>query len=161
MIITVESTSITSFSKISNPAAELAQLQFMSDAVQVPDFNFTEPLDCYEYVNNQIQLKADWEAIKEGIEAEAAGQVQNEQGVYVPQSLTARQARLALHNIGKLADVPAAIAALPEPQKTNAEIEWEYATHIERSNPFVDVLADALQLTDEQIDQLFVEGVKL
>lgn len=79
----------------------------------------------------------------------------------VPQKLTARQARLALHSIGKLADVPAAIAALPEPQKTNAEIEWEYATYIERNNPFVAVLASALQLTDEQIDQLFIEGAKL
>lgn len=79
----------------------------------------------------------------------------------IPQKLTARQARLALHNIGKLAEVPAAIAALSEPQKTNAEIEWEYATHIERSNPFVAVLASALQLTDEQIDLLFIEGVKL
>lgn len=79
----------------------------------------------------------------------------------VPQTLTARQARLALHGIGKLSDVPAAIAALPEPQKTNAEIEWEYATHIERNNPFVAVLASALQLTDMQVNQLFVEGVKL
>ena len=79
----------------------------------------------------------------------------------VPQTLTARQARLALHGIGKLSDVPAAIAALPEPQKTQVEIEWEYATHIERANPFVDVLADALQLTDEQKAQLFIEGAKL
>lgn len=79
----------------------------------------------------------------------------------IPQKITARQARLALHSIGKLSDVPAAIAALPEPQKTNAEIEWEYATHIERNNPFVAVLADALQLTDDQIDQLFIEGAKL
>lgn len=79
----------------------------------------------------------------------------------VPQAITARQARLVLHSIGKLSDVPGAIAALPEPQKTQAEIEWEYATHIERDNPFVDVLADALQLTDEQKAQLFIEGAKL
>lgn len=75
--------------------------------------------------------------------------------------LTARQARLALNGIGKLVDVPAAIAALPETQKTNAEIEWEYATHIERNNPFVAVLAGALQLTDDQVDQLFIDGAAL
>lgn len=79
----------------------------------------------------------------------------------IPQSLTARQARLALHNSGRLVDVPAAIAGLPEPDKTTAGIEWEYATHIERNNPFVSVLAGALQLTDKQVDQLFIEGVKL
>ena len=84
-----------------------------------------------------------------------------EWSVPVPESITARQARLALHSLGKLSAVPAAIAALPEPQKTQAEIEWEYATHIERVNPFVDVLADALQLTDEQKAQLFIEGAKL
>lgn len=94
---------------------------------------------------------SDWEDIRED----------TPQPEPVPQTLTARQARLALHSIGKLTDVPAAIAALPEPQKTNAEIEWEYATHIERNNPFVAVLASALQLTDDQVDHLFIEGVKL
>lgn len=75
--------------------------------------------------------------------------------------LTARQARLALHNIGKLADIPAAIAALSEPQKTQAEIEWEYATHIHRTNPLVPMLSTGLGLTDEQIDQMFIEGANL
>lgn len=76
-------------------------------------------------------------------------------------TLTTRQARLALNGIGKLVEVPAAIAALPEPQKTNAEIEWEYASRIERSNPLVAVLAEALQLTDKQVDRLFIDWATL
>ena len=60
----------------------------------------------------------------------------------VPASITMRQARLALLSIGLLDDVDAAIAAIPDPvQRKAAEIEWEYATVIERNSPLVQSLA--------------------
>lgn len=79
----------------------------------------------------------------------------------VPQSVTMRQARLALLGAGLLDDVEAAIAALPSPQKEAARIEWEYSQEVQRHNGFVSVLAPALGLTDEQLDDLFVQGAKL
>ncbi len=74
----------------------------------------------------------------------------------VPQSVTPRQARLALLQIGKLDAVSAALAAIPDPaQRTAAQIEWEYAAVIERNSPLVTSLAAGLGLTAADIDALF------
>ena len=78
-----------------------------------------------------------------------------------PTEVTMRQARLALLATGKLAGVDAAIASMPEPQKTSASIEWEYGNALQRSNPFVAQLGAALGLDDAEIDALFVEAAKL
>lgn len=67
-----------------------------------------------------------------------------------------RQARLALLSAGLLSNVDAAIAALASPQKEAAQIEWEYATTVERASPLIGQLAPALSLTEAQMDQLFI-----
>lgn len=74
----------------------------------------------------------------------------------IPSAVTMRQARLALLAAGLLPNVDTAIAALPEPQKSAAKIEWEYSQEVQRHNGFVSVLAPALGLSDAQIDALFV-----
>ena len=79
----------------------------------------------------------------------------------VPQSVTMRQARLALLGAGVLSAVDAAIAALDEPARTAAQIAWEYSTEVQRSFGLVSQLAAALGLTDAQIDALFVAAAKL
>lgn len=79
----------------------------------------------------------------------------------IPAEVTMRQARLAPLGAGKLAGVEAAIASLPEPQKTAAIIEWEYSNALQRSNPFVAQLGAALGLDDAAIDALFAEAAKL
>ena len=79
----------------------------------------------------------------------------------VPQSVTMRQARLALLGAGKLAEVDAAIAALSEPTRTAAQIEWEYSNEVQRSNGIVSQLGPALGLTEAQIDALFVAAAAL
>lgn len=80
----------------------------------------------------------------------------------VPQSVTMRQARLALLGIGLLDDVDAAIAAIPDPvQRKAAEIEWEYAATVERGSPLIAQLGPALGLNDEQLDALFAQAATL
>jgi hypothetical protein len=78
-----------------------------------------------------------------------------------PKSVTMRQARLALLGAGKLADVDTAIAALSEPTRTAAQIEWEYSNEVQRSNGIVSQLGPALGLTEAQIDALFVVAAAL
>lgn len=73
----------------------------------------------------------------------------------VPQSVTMRQARLALLGVGLLAAVDAAIAGLPEPERTAAQIEWEYSQEVQRDKPFVAMLAPALGLSESDLDNLF------
>jgi hypothetical protein len=79
----------------------------------------------------------------------------------VPDSIAMWQARVALSRAGKLALIQPAIDALPEPAKTEANIQWEYSNTVQRHNGFVSQLAPALGLTDAQIDALFIAGAAL
>jgi hypothetical protein len=79
----------------------------------------------------------------------------------VPLEVTMRQARLALSAAGKLAAVDAAIASLPEPQKSAAQIEWEYSAAVRRTQPLVLALAPAIDLSEEQLDALFIQAAAL
>lgn len=71
------------------------------------------------------------------------------------QSITMRQARLALLNAGLLDDVEAAIITMDEPQRTQTQIEWEYAQTVQRDNALVAALGPMLGLDDAAIDSLF------
>lgn len=63
----------------------------------------------------------------------------------VPNVVTMRQARLALLQLDKLAEVEALIAQLG----TAAQIEWEYAQTIERDHPLV------AQFAAHEVDAFF------
>ena len=74
----------------------------------------------------------------------------------VPTVVTMRQARLALLQAGLLNQVDVAIAALEDPvQRSAARVEWEYATEVNREYPWVRILAVALELTEQRLDDLF------
>jgi hypothetical protein len=78
-------------------------------------------------------------------------------------SVTARQLRLTLVRSGySLSGVSAAIAAIPSQQtREEVEIEWEYATTFDRLSPSLLAIADALGLTDEQIDVMWQSAANL
>lgn len=73
----------------------------------------------------------------------------------MPMAITMRQARLALLNAGLLDDVEAAIITMDEPQRTQTQIEWEYAQEVQRDNALVAALGPMLGLDDAAIDSLF------
>lgn len=79
----------------------------------------------------------------------------------VPQEVTMRQARLALHAAGKLTAVNGGIAALPDPPKTAALIEWEYSSTVRRDSQFVALLGPALGLDAAGLDALFIAAAKM
>lgn len=79
----------------------------------------------------------------------------------VPQSVTMRQARLALLAAGKLALVQPAIDSLSEPIKSAAAIEWQFSNDVVRSNAFVSMLGAALGMSGGDLDALFVAAGKL
>lgn len=78
-----------------------------------------------------------------------------------PSSITMRQARLQLHAIGKLSKVQEEISKLPEPPRTEAQIEWDYASVVERNSRFVSLLTPLLHLTDDEMDELFIQASAL
>lgn len=80
----------------------------------------------------------------------------------VPEKITAKQIRLGLLGFGvSIQNIELTINKMPEPQKSQALITWEYATIFERENPMIADLGSQLGLTSEQIDYLFMEASKL
>lgn len=85
-----------------------------------------------------------------------------ESALPVPTDITPRQARLVLAKHGLLASVSAAIAAIEdEQQRQVVEIEWEYATSIERRAEWVNTMHAALGLDQAGVDNLFIEAATL
>ena len=82
----------------------------------------------------------------------------------VPNAVTRRQLRLWLVRHGyTLAQIEALIDALPEPQRTEARIEWEDATQYERGHPLLRQLAGQLldlegAALDTALDQAFTQA---
>ena len=80
----------------------------------------------------------------------------------VPARVTRRQARQALLLAGLLDQVPAAIAAIPDPiQRGMAEIEWADSTEFHRDRPLLIGLGQALGLDSAAMDALFIKAAKL
>jgi len=77
----------------------------------------------------------------------------------VPESVTPWQAREALRLTGILGLVNSYIDALGSDHA--AYIAWHYAERIRRSSPFVESLAPAFNLTEEQLDNLFITAAGL
>jgi hypothetical protein len=76
--------------------------------------------------------------------------------VPVPQSVTRRQARQALRLAGLLGSVQAAIDSIPDDlQRDLAQIEWDDSQEFQRHRPLLIALATQMELTSEQLDNLF------
>ena len=116
----------------------------------VPEFFGTCPDDSDTQVDGVlgVYLQVDWETMRED-EMRARNPV--------PQQVTMRQARLALLSAGLLDDVEMVVAAAGR----EAQLEWEYAAVVDRSNPAVAAMQQQKALTDAQIDDLFREAAKL
>ncbi len=78
----------------------------------------------------------------------------------VPESVSARQIRLWLINNGfQLIQVEQAIDSIQDLiTRETVKIEWEYAPYVERNHPMLIPLAQALGLTENQVDQAFIEA---
>lgn len=78
----------------------------------------------------------------------------------VPESISARQIRLWLINNGiQLFQVENAIDSIPDAiTRETTKVEWEYAPYVERNHPMLVPLAQALGLSQNQIDQAFIEA---
>ena len=73
-----------------------------------------------------------------------------------PQVITMRQARLQLLELGLLDDVEALVAL-----DRKSQIEWEYASEVYRQSQLIETVKGALNLTDMQIDDMFLKASKL
>lgn len=88
---------------------------------------------------------------------EVAAHLQTVLSVQVPQSVTRRQALLALLAAGLLDDVEAIIAAAPRA----VQIAWDASSVFQRNNALIASMAEQLELSDEDVDALFVQASTL
>lgn len=116
----------------------------------VPEFFGTCPDDADTQIDGVlgVYVQADWETMRDD-EMRARNPV--------PQQVTMRQARLELLKRELLDDVEAVITAAGR----EAQIQWEYASVVERSNPVIAIVQQQQGMTDAQIDDLFREAAKL
>jgi hypothetical protein len=125
-----------------------------------------------EFVNTETEIAVDelvtenfvsayynFEA-KEFYEGATEEEIAEYQKNLVPQIITRRQFKIALAILGKNEnDILNGISQLPEPTRTIATISYTEAGTFERSNPeLIFVGKTFLQMTDEQIDNVFVIG---
>ena len=75
----------------------------------------------------------------------------------VPQQVTRAQGKVVLIQMGLWPQVEAYVAAIEDPmQKAIAEVAVYETLHWQRSSPFLNQAADALGITQAQIDELFI-----
>ena len=74
----------------------------------------------------------------------------------IPTQITMRQTRLYLLSIDLLDTVETIVS-----QNKAWQIEWEYASEVQRTNQLIVAMQQELQLTDEQVDEMFLEASKL
>jgi len=97
---------------------------------------------------------------REFYEGTADEEIAELQRLSVPQVITRRQFKIALAVLGKNEnDILNGISQLPEPTRTIATISYTEAGTFERSNSeLIFVGKTFLQMTDEQIDNIFIVG---
>jgi hypothetical protein len=108
-------------------------------------------------VGDFIKFKFDGNAWVEGATQEEIAEYQKS---LVSQIITRRQFKIALAVLGKNEnDILNGINQLSEPTRTIALISYTEAGTFERSNPeLIFVGKTFLQMTDEQIDNIFIVG---
>jgi len=79
----------------------------------------------------------------------------------VPREIPNWRAKVILAGMGLLPTVEAAIASLPEPERTVATLAWGGDARLARRGKTVLGLAAALGLSSAQVDQLFIAAEAL
>jgi len=134
----------------------------VSDCKWLPEIDQSPALGVHErHGDETLAISGGSVIVTRSVVPWSAEEIEAERKASVPQSVTMRQARLALLGAGLLDDVEAAIDAQDEPLKSQFRIEWDYATEVDRQWPTLLGLMPALGLTGEQVDALFVAAAKL
>lgn len=76
--------------------------------------------------------------------------------IEVPQAITPLQAKLQLYELDLLDEVDTLVAT-----DRKVQLYWEYALDIKRNHEVLLFMATQLGLTDEQLDDMFIQASKL
>ena len=77
---------------------------------------------------------------------------------YVPEKVTRFQAKAVLQTMGLLTTAQSLVDNSEDPL---VKLVWQEALHFERNSPVLNSLAQAMGLSEEQIDDLFIEAEQI
>jgi len=161
MLVKIINNKIIGNINISNSSKEQDFLTNNPDYIKT-DFDFVESLDLYEYDGTNFNLVSGWEAIKTEREAEANNAIINDDGVQVPKTITKRQAREIIIRMGLFNTVETAIEAIgDETEKLVIRNFWDHSDVFERDSTTLNQFATIIELSQEELDQMFIDASKL
>ena len=95
----------------------------------------------------------------EGMLTEGATSEEIASMIVVPDSISQMKLRKQLILSGiSIASVDALIQSLPQPNRDLIYTMWEYAVVFDRSNPELNAMAQMLEITQQQLDEIFING---
>ena len=83
---------------------------------------------------------------------------ETEEVIEIPQDVALWKIRAILKSMGLEEQIEQSFELLEEPNKTGAKYIWEYGTSIERQSKTVLFLQMSLNMTDEQVNQIFINA---
>lgn len=114
-----------------------------------------------EVLPNENLLKPIWSGL-EWIEGTTPEEIAEANRAKVPESISQMKLRKQLILSGiSIASIDALIQQLPQPNRDLIYTMWEYAVVFDRSNPELNAMAEMLGITQEQLDEIFINGNKL
>ena len=125
-------------------------------------FEFITP----EFLEHQKQGKVVFDEINKVYTYEVLEKTQEEIEYYnkslIPQVVSQRQLRTQLSLNGfDLGDVQAVIDSLPDPNKTIAQIAWDYSLTFVRDDALLNSITDILGITESELNDIFINASKL
>ena len=79
--------------------------------------------------------------------------------IVVPDSISQIKLRKQLVLSGiSIASIDALIQSLPQPNRDLIYTMWEYAVVFDRHNPELNAMAQMLEITQQQLDEIFING---
>jgi hypothetical protein len=129
---------------------------FIEPAV-VPNYNS----ETHEVNLNDPKLVGDTWIQAYTVSPLSAEEIARRRKMTVPSEVNMRQARAALITAGYMNAVNEALASMPGVEGEIARSNWEYAAVVDRNNSLTEILASVLDLTELQVDDLFIIAEKL
>lgn len=79
----------------------------------------------------------------------------------IPMRISQRQLRLALLGLGVLDSIHTMLDSFQEPLRSQVLIEWEFASYIDRFHPLFLSVLPSLNMTEQDLDNLFISASSL
>ena len=106
--------------------------------------------------NNYVDFDSLAKVSEENISLALIQKEEIEKNLKVPTSISMRQGKLHLLSLDLLDSVEAIIST-----NRSWQIEWEYSSEVLRTSPLIEILKVNLQLTDDQVDDMFIAASNL